>query len=104
MWAVRSRAKREASGLGRKGSWAVWCEWKRAQAGKQTGPGFALGRDLGLAGFPGPGLGLSFVLGFLSISPFLFLNQTKFEFKVEFEFKPHSNKNYAPACMQQKKN
>ena len=53
---MRSRVKREASGLGRKGSWAVWCEWKRAQAGKQTGPGFALGRDLGLAGFPGPGL------------------------------------------------
>ena len=40
------------------------------------------------------GLGLSFVLGFLSISPFLFLNQTVTqlgEFKFKFEFKLHSN-------------
>ena len=48
---------------------------------------------LGWCGFwVAMGLGLSFVLGFLSISPFLFLIQTKFEFKSEFEFKPHSNK------------
>ena len=50
-------------------------------------------------------VGLVFFFGFCHSISLTFLNliQTKFEFKFEFEFKPHSNKIYAPACMQQKK-
>ena len=54
---------REESGLGREGSGLGW----------------------GLAAWAGLVFHLS---GFFS---FLFLNQTKFEFKYKFEFKPHSN-------------
>ena len=120
MWAVRSRAKREASGLGRKGSWAAgkkeragraglrWVSWAGFWGfswvlgwirGKGSGPGRSgFGPDEGerwAAGWVlfGSGLvvGLFFLFYFLFFS-FLNLIQTKFEFKYGFEFKPHSNK------------
>jgi len=52
VWAVRSRAKREASGLGRKGSWA---------AGKKERAGRAGLRWVSWAGF----WGFSWVLGWI---------------------------------------
>ena len=60
----------------------------------RTGPvrDFGLGFQ-GMLGWVWVEFGLGF-LGFFSILfplSFLFLNQTKFEFKYKFEFKPHSN-------------
>ena len=67
--------------------------------GKELGPGEGKRVcGLGWCGFwVAMGLGLSFVLGFLSISPFLFLIQTitqlgEFKFKFEFTTSTQTNK------------
>jgi hypothetical protein len=63
------------------------------EAADWAGTGFfGLGFQ-GMLGWVWVEFGLGF-LGFFSILfplSFLFLNQTKFEFKYRFEFKPHSN-------------
>ena len=58
---------------------------------------FGLGWAVSWVSWVVMGLGLSFVLGFLSISPFLFLNQTitqlgEFKFKFEFTTSTQTNK------------
>ena len=83
--------KQACEGKGRAGG-RLGC-WRWAASGKRKQAGLGCFWDwVGLPlGFGLAGLGL--VSGFLSFFPILFLFQTKlkpFEFKFDFEFKPHS--------------
>ena len=103
--------REEGKGEGELGCWR-WTGPGRVVLGRgkegESGPGWARvgkGEALGQAGFQAGlgflwvamGLGLSFVLGFLSISPFLFLIQTitqlgEFKFNFEFTTSTQTNK------------
>ena len=105
-WAgVRERGAERGAGCGpgdaRAGKRGMLC-WLRARAGRwfrgPSGPGWwtTLAREE-RAGLKRTGflcrvvLGLGYGSLFYSPFSFLFLLQTKFEFKSKFEFKPHSN-------------
>ena len=90
-WAGRARVRERGERAGP--------EWNAGQAEVKFGPRRELGRS-GPAGREREewawAVGLGWGLGFLSSSisfSLPFLIPTKFEFKNNFEFKPHSNKN-----------
>ena len=94
--AVEAAESEHGPSAGREGGRAgLGLRGKKGWARKlRTGPvrDFGLGFQ-GMLGWVWVEFGLGF-LGFFSILfplSFLFLNQTKFEFKYKFEFKPHSN-------------
>ena len=94
----RRERKEEVWARGEEKGWAA-----RVDRDRERGGSWAAGEGkrvcgLGWCGFwVAMGLGLSFVLGFLSISPFLFLIQTitqlgEFKFKFEFTTSTQTNK------------
>ena len=98
-WAAREKRERRA-GLRKRAGPSISVgparekkSWARAELTAELGCHAGRGRfgpRCWAAGFGA----LCWILGFFSILfplSFLFLNQTKFEFKYKFEFEPHSN-------------